>query len=160
MTSELHVPEDLLRAFAEADLDSQVAVHIATHLDQCPQCATRAVSLDPLAQAFAAMPDPVVPTDLVAAIVEEASSPEPGLGWEIVVGSSLLAAAALLAVFLGDPTALMSRSAVIGSAMITAAGHLSSQAAVTSIGFAVAVLLSVGLGLGAARLTFPEARLS
>lgn len=98
-----HVPDDLLHAFVDGDVDEQVAVHIAEHLDGCPACATRAVTLEPLAAAFAAVEDPPMPPDLVASILTAAEQPERGPLAEVVIGGCLLVAAGLLAVFTGDP---------------------------------------------------------
>lgn len=94
--SQGHVPDDLLAAFVGGDVEERVAVHIAEHIDRCPMCATRAATSEPLAAAFATVPDPVVPADLVASILEEAERPEPLPLVEVAIGLGLL----LLAVFL------------------------------------------------------------
>lgn len=102
-----HVPDDLLSAFVEGDVNEQVAVHIAEHLDACPACATRAVTLEPLAAVFAAVEDPVPPPDLHAAILTEVDRPERGPSIEVGVGAALLAAAALLTLVGGRPASAL-----------------------------------------------------
>lgn len=91
-----HVPDDLLAAFVDGEVEERVAVHIAEHLDTCPACATRAATMEPLAAAFAAIDDPVVPPDLVSAVLAAAEEPERGPSTELVIGGTLMAAAALL----------------------------------------------------------------
>ncbi|MCB9665520.1 MAG: hypothetical protein H6732_15515 [Alphaproteobacteria bacterium] len=66
-----HVDDALLARFVAGDLGEHAAAHVALHLDACPACANRAREADPLARAFAAVDDPVVPEGLVAAALAE-----------------------------------------------------------------------------------------
>ena len=70
-----HVPTDLLEAFVEGHVPEQLACHIAEHLDSCPGCLNRVTALEPLSPVFASAKDPVLPEDLVTAILIEAESP-------------------------------------------------------------------------------------
>jgi len=112
-----HVPSDLLAAFVDGDVGEHVAVHIAQHIDDCPGCATKAASLEPLAPAFASMDDPPVPDDLADQIVRRLQAREGAPTLELLIGGGLMTAAALLAAAtqhpltaLADPGALASAS--------------------------------------------------
>jgi anti-sigma factor RsiW len=119
-----HVPEDLLVAFVEGDVDENLAVHVAQHLDECVACATRAVALEPLAAAFAAVEDPIAPDDLPDAILAVAERPERGPTVEIAVGATLLLAAAGLAVVGGDPVAAVVDLGRMVDALSRVGGHV------------------------------------
>jgi anti-sigma factor RsiW len=88
-----HVPDDLLAAFVDGEVEDRVAAHVAEHLDLCPSCATRATALEPLAAAFAAVRDPRPPPRLAAEIVARAEEPDRLPGRELWVGAGLLSAA-------------------------------------------------------------------
>lgn len=98
-----HVPDDLLQAFVDGEVGEQVATHVASHLDACPSCATRAAGLEPLAAAFAAVEDPVPPEALRGAVMARLRRPERVPVIEVAVGALLLAAAALLSLGLQSP---------------------------------------------------------
>jgi hypothetical protein len=70
-----HVPHDLLLQFAEGELDENLAVHIADHIDGCPTCLARAAALEPLTGVLAQVPDPEPPGSLIEAILAAARSP-------------------------------------------------------------------------------------
>jgi anti-sigma factor RsiW len=154
-----HVPDDLLAAFVEGEVGEQLAIHIAEHLDSCPACATRAVGMEPLAAAFAAMPDPAIPTDLTAAVLAAAEAPERSRvpTTEIAVGLGLLVAAFLLFVALGDPVGSLNQSALWMRALASAGDAI-------RLGLpAPAILLPATLVLGGAsavlfaRVAWPDA---
>lgn len=92
-----HVPTDLLEAFVEGHVPEQLACHIAEHLDSCPGCLNRVTALEPLSPVFASAKDPVLPEDLVAAILIEAESPAARPVVELALGLGLLLAASALA---------------------------------------------------------------
>lgn len=161
-----HVPEDLLGAFVLGDVDDDLAVHIAEHLDACPACATRAAGLEPLALAFAAVDDPV-PPDLVDAVLAEVGSARradaaPRLAPEVPVGASLLAAALALAAAFGGPLAglegvrLLPQLAVsvaraLGAGLGATPGLMVATAAVAALGLVFTALLAEPLQLAGAR---------
>lgn len=135
-----HVPDDLLSAFVDGDVSEQLAVHIAEHLDACPACNARAVGLDPLAPAFAAVEDPLVPDDLVSAILEEAARPDPAPVLEVGLGAGLLVAAAALVVVFGNPLAMaadlglvMHALAGLGRGLAVGIGSSASAVVLTSL---------------------------
>ena len=97
-----HVPDDLLHAFTDGELEEDVAVAVALHLDACPACTNRAVSLEPLVSAFAAVHDPPVPEGITEQVLHTLATPEPSPLPELLLGGGLLAAAALLSLS-GDP---------------------------------------------------------
>lgn len=137
-----HVPEDLLASFIEGDLDDQLAVHIATHLDECPRCATRAAHLEPLAAAFAAVDDPVVPDDLVATILAATERQRPALSIEILAGAAMLAAAMVLVLVGTDPVALAFESLDLLTA-VPRFGNLAAQVSMSMVGLVLAMTLFV-----------------
>ncbi len=152
-----HVPDDLLAAFVEGDVGEQLAVHIAGHLDDCPACSARAAGLEPLHAAFAALPDPPVPADLVPAVLEAAARPEPMPWVEAGVSAALLLAAGAVAALLGDPVGLAADFGVVLSALSdgarVAALGLASSGPVLVTATAVAL---IGVIL-TARLASPDA---
>ena len=102
-----HVPDNLLLAFVEGDVGEQLAIHIASHLDECPACATRATAFDPLAASFAACVDPMTPADLLPAVLEALDQPSPTKRWEISIGIALHLIAAMLVAAEGEPVTVM-----------------------------------------------------
>lgn len=107
-----HVPDDILHDFISGEVDEQVAIHVALHLDACPRCATRAAHLEPLAQAFAAVDDPLVPDSLVEDVLHVVQAEDrrrlPAL--ELAIGAALLAVAAVLVALGSDPVSLVADS--------------------------------------------------
>lgn len=100
-----HVPDALMDRFIEGDLDDALAAEIATHLDACPRCATRASHLEPLSAYFASADDPEVPPSLVAEVLAALDRPvRPGPEPAIAAGLLALALVALIAG--GSPTEL------------------------------------------------------
>ena len=152
MTTNQHVPEDLLQAFVEGEVGEQLAVHIAGHLDECPSCATRAAGLEPLAAAFAAVSDPVPPADLAARVLARADEPERLPLAEIGVGAGLLLVAALLLLGIDSPLSLAADAGVALS-VVTAVGRTVS-AALGSFQFVVAVSTLAALAGGLATLYY------
>jgi anti-sigma factor RsiW len=144
--SDGHVPDELLASFVDGDMDESVAVHVAEHLDACPACATRAATMEPLAAAFAAVPDPIAPKGLADAALARLEQPERTPSVEVMVGSVLLAAAAFLTILGGHPA----RSAVeigrLADGFSRAAVHLSggaiSMIGVTLVLFVLGALLA------------------
>jgi anti-sigma factor RsiW len=151
MSPQHHVPDDLLTSFVDGELGTHVAVHVAEHIDSCPACATRAASLEPLALAFAATDDPVVPEDLAEAILEHlhdespVAAPLPSL--ELAVGGGLLCASAALAAVTQHPLTAFADPAAVASA-----GHALLKGLAAGIGpFAtVATLGALFSALGGA----------
>ncbi len=140
-----HVPDGLLQAFVDGEVGEQLAVHIAEHIDSCPGCSTRATALEPLAAAFAAMEDPVPPSDLAMSVLATLGEPEPLPIKEVGVGVSLLLSAALLTTAFGNP--LLDATDV--GAILGALGALSRGLSVSFGSFpmvlaAVTVLALVG----------------
>lgn len=148
-----HVPNDLLNAFVEGEMDEQLAVHIAEHLDQCPHCATRAVAVEPLASAFASCDDPIVPEHLATEVLEELARGPQGRGvGELVVGVGLLGLAGALAAATQHPVTLLAdlgslvaaASAVIrGAALGLSPYAIASSAAMVAAGVGTALTLRV-----------------
>lgn len=139
-----HVTEELLRRFTRGALEEEVAVAVAEHLDACPLCGTRAIALDPLADAFAAMDDPVCPPELIEEIVAAAQAP--GLvelpKAELIASAGLLSLAAMLLFGLGEPVGLLAELAVLGGAAVTGLTHFIARAQ------ALSPLLLVALAAG------------
>ncbi len=104
-----HLEDEILLRFVDGDLPEEAAVKAALHIDACPHCANRAVSLEPLAQAFAAVRDPQLPADLEARVMEELAQPAPQIspGWLPWLGGLMIAAAGALMLLAGDPTTLV-----------------------------------------------------
>ncbi|MEZ4236761.1 MAG: zf-HC2 domain-containing protein [Myxococcota bacterium] len=144
-----HVPADLLHAFVEGELTDDQAVTVAVHLDGCPSCAARAASLEPLTPFFAAVSDPEPPPDLVPAILARAQRPDWLPGWEVIVGSALLATAALLAFAVDSPLALATDAVVV----VNATGALMRGVAGAVGSFHTTMSLVAGLALAGAVLT-------
>lgn len=146
-----HVPDELLADFVAGDVDDQIAVHVAEHLDACPVCATRAAAMEPLGQALAAIDDPKVPVGLVDRIVvaanadvlvqaRTASPTAQARRLEVGIGVGLLAAAAGVAVLGGEPI----RAALAVGVTVDVLLHGAEQAA------SLFTWALCALGLGAA----------
>lgn len=151
-----HVPEDILQAFVDGEVDEQVAIHVAMHLDDCPRCATRAAHLEPLATAFAATDDPTVPDDLLETVLAAALTPQPRFPLlEVGLGGALLAAAAALLLVGTGPTALVFGAADWVSTL-PRLSNLAAQISMSALGLSLAFGLFVagsGVALGLARRT-------
>jgi hypothetical protein len=92
-------------------LNAPVSEEVALHIDDCATCSNRAIALDPLASAFAAIEEPAIPQALndrlrFALTYAPPAQPE----WIAAGGVALLAAAAVLLTVLGDPSGLMSEA--------------------------------------------------
>ncbi|MCO4743283.1 MAG: zf-HC2 domain-containing protein [Proteobacteria bacterium] len=155
-----HVPEDLLTAFVDGDIEEGLALHIAEHLDICPACATHAATIEPLAFAFAAVEDPELPRSLVLDVLREADAPEAAPLTEMTLGLGLLAAAGVTFALFGDPVG----SAVQLSLLLGAAAKMGTVASGTVAASLVATCSAAATAMvcswAAARATIPEWRLS
>lgn len=155
-----HVPADLLNAFVEGETTEQLAIRIAEHLDVCPACATRAATLEPLASAFARVPDPEVPADLVGAVLAEVHAPPAVRArWELAVGAGFLVAASAL-LLAGDPVGVAVDLGIVtevATSILTKVSSGVTSSAVTLVGTSLMALASVA---ATARLTLPDWRLS
>ncbi len=130
-----HPPDSLIKRFAEGDLSESLAVDLAMHMDECPVCATRAATLEPMALAFASDEDPELPEGLMAEVLLAVSELQvhpvlpptlPGAmsvgpRAELLAGASLVSAAATLFFLLGDPGDFAVDLAVNAHAAVTAA---------------------------------------
>lgn len=156
-----HVPDELLHSFVDGEVDEQVAVHVAEHLDDCAACATRAAGLEPLAAAFAASMDPVPPAGLVAAVLAEVRLPEVlpersrASGLELGFGVGLLVAAATLFVALGQPVQAAVRVGVFLEALGTLASKVPLAGVLPMLVLAFAFFALASTSVAAAQLTLP-----
>lgn len=139
-----HIPEARLQAFVACELDTEQAVSVAMHLDECPMCSARAAAAEPLAAAFARVADPEVPDDLALCVLEAARQPEPFPWTEVAIGGSLLAAAALLAVFGGDPVGGLVRLGVLADAASTGLAKVALPLQTTVLLMIAATLTTLG----------------
>ena len=134
-----HVPEGLLQAFVAGDVDETVAIHVAEHLDSCPRCATRAAHAEPLFQAFAAIDDPPLPSDLIdtvlLAVEQDRRRRLPAL--EVAIGAALLLTAITLVALGSDPIGLVADSL----STLPRLGHLIVQGSASFIGLGLALCL-------------------
>ena len=106
-----HLTESLLERFVAGNLESRVSEEVALHIDDCATCSNRAIALDPLSSAFAAIDDPPIPDALQDRLRFALSYAPPARPeWIAAGGVALLAAAALLLAVLGDPSGLMSEA--------------------------------------------------
>ena len=122
----------------------ELAVALARHLDSCPECSNRIALADPLRLAFAASTDPVCPPELADEICRAFHRSVSPPWTEIIVGSSLLAAAAALVVMTIDPAGLVVESAV----WFTSVRHAGRQLAGPFSGYAMGWMgLAAGLAL-------------
>lgn len=160
-----HPPEALLQRFVDGDLGEQHAVSVALHIDDCPECAARAVALDPMSPAFAAATEPAIPADLTDGILDiarqrQAPGPEPA----IAVG--LITLSALVLFIGGDIAGLFVRGAATLSAAVTVLGATLSQVGLPTMPTAIpvispatwALLASVMLVMSVASVRRMEAR--
>jgi len=142
-----HVGDDLMRRFIQGDLDEQVAVAVARHMDDCPRCASRAAVDEPLAPAFAAVEDPRPPpglTDDILIALGEQRLPAVATA-EMAAAAVLLTAAALVLAVGGDPAGLAAEAATALSAIGTGGSVLISQLYLAPLGWSA---LAAGLGFG------------
>jgi len=169
-----HPPDDHLSRFVQGDLDEAGAVAVALHLDDCPRCATRAAALDPMSVAFASCDDPLVPDDLVASVLDATADIPLGVAappperpraraplWELAAAGSLLSAAAMLFLVLGEPTSLAADAALAASAGITAANLVATELSTTWLLMplaALAFLLCIAVASGFGRRPLPFAQ--
>ncbi len=118
-----HIDDDLLAAFARSEVGEHLAVHVALHLDTCPQCSARAAALDPLTAVFAGIEDVSVPKDLVASILAaDAAGMEPHIP-EISVGLAMLATAGVMLVGSGEVWSWLQPVRSLVSGLVVAAQH-------------------------------------
>ncbi|MFK7930522.1 MAG: anti-sigma factor [Myxococcota bacterium] len=101
----MHVPEPLIRQFSRGDVDSDEAVRIAIHLDECPRCAAKAAAFEPLSFAFEAMDDPAMPDDLIEQVLlaTQADTRRRLPALELAIGFALLSIATVMVVLGSDP---------------------------------------------------------
>lgn len=138
----LHISDEFLSRFIAGDLDESSAVDIATHLDECPSCATRAAALEPLCLAFAAMDDPVVPDGFVDQVLAEADRPRfPFL--ELGVGLGLLVVAVALIWLVDGPVGPLVESVSFAKATTSV---IYSLITTLSLGEQIALVLLATLG--------------
>ncbi len=160
-----HPPEALLQRFVDGDLGEQHAVSVALHIDDCPECAARAVAMDPLSAVFAATSDPVIPADLTHGIMDAARQRQPP-GPEPAIAVGLLTLSALVLFIGGDIAGLFVRGAATLSAAFTVLGATLSQVGLPSMPTAIpaispatwALLASVMLVMSVASVRRMEAR--
>jgi len=135
MTDHLH-DRDLARlldgALAESD-----AVRIALHLDDCPLCATRLATRDPLSRVFANQPDPRTPTQLAARALHLATTPTGPSQVELRVACGLLAAAAMVALSADAVPLSPFRLTVGGAALVKLTTQISGLIASSSVAWIV-----------------------
>lgn len=156
-----HVPEDLLVAFVEGEMGEELAVHIAEHLDSCPACATRAATLEPLATAFAAVPDPVPPPDLARSILAQVARPARAAARvEVAVAALLLASALLVAVGFGDPLAMVIRLGVVTDVVATLGAKVSAGVWSSALALSISTVAALSASVAAFRVALPQVRLS
>jgi len=149
-----HLPEDLILRFVEGNLDENEAVEAALHIDGCPRCAARATQAEPLADAFAAFPEPVLPAGFELAVLEQLELPEvatapPQIPW---LGIGLILSAALLMVVGGEPTALLWKLAAVARGTGVAVSVILNQLPSPAIILTLAATLTFGCSLTAVRL--------
>ena len=148
--SRQHVPDTLMQQFVAGEVDDNVAVAVALHLDACPACATRAAALEPLASVFAASEDPRVPVGLVESIAvavrtAERPGPEPALA------AALMGLALCLLLLGGAPTEMLASSATMVSASFTVIGALLSQTGTLAPVWLVFASVTTGVAFVVAR---------
>lgn len=142
-----HVPSDQISSFVAGEVGEQVAIHIAEHLDECSECATRAAGMEPLAMVFASVDDPIAPHDLADAAMAVYLEPEPTPTAEIAVGAALLAAAAALVLVTGNPSGFLIDLGVLANLATGVGGALSvgigSSASLTYGSLLIALFFSL-----------------
>jgi len=139
-----HIPDRLLERFVAGDLAEPAAVEVALHIDECSSCAERASALEPLAEAFASAPDPVLPDDFHASVLAELERPQLPL-LELGVGSTLLLVAVALMVFVDGPVRPVVDSFTVAHAVTFVVERVT---ATLSVGEQVAIVLLAVLGVG------------
>lgn len=157
-----HLPEDLLRRFAEGDLDETSAVEAALHLDACATCTAHVESIDPFVAAFETLPDPVPPPTLVDDVLAAWQRPARSASLEIALGGGLLAAAGALVFAFGDPVAAAVRVGVVLDALGIAASKVALTGGPSLIAMSIAFVAVAGMSAAVARISPPalERRLS
>lgn len=153
-----HVADDLLVAFCEGEIEEDLAILVAEHLDSCPMCATRSAAMEPLAAVFATVDDPVPPALLAASILEELERPQRAPATEMIVASALLTAAGLL-LFAGNPVAAAVQLGIVMESLGTAASVLTSQVSASAVAMSLSATTCALFGLFAVRLAATERRL-
>ncbi len=151
-----HPTDALLERFIAGDLDDDVAVAVAEHIDACPHCAARAVHGDPLAAAFASVQDPPMPEGLVEDILRAADEAQAAENRplfarpELWAASGLLAAATVLLALTGGLTPWLADLGVSVRAALVGGGVLLSSSPVPTGAVAIAattVLVISGLAI-------------
>ncbi len=182
-----HIPDELLSAFVEGDVDETVASHIAEHIDSCAACLARASAEDPLAAVLAQVADPPPPPDLTRRILERADRPDvplvapeaalpilapapgPRFPWsETAVGLGLLGAAGALAVAgdadawsaATDPASALSRAGVLLGMLHGAGQALRVGLGADELGLVLAAVMTVAGLLTTARLALSDSPLT
>ncbi|MBW1876780.1 MAG: hypothetical protein JRJ84_00310 [Deltaproteobacteria bacterium] len=146
-----HLPDDLLRAFVDGDIDDQKAVEIAEHLDCCASCCALAAELDPLTAVFAAVRQPEPPPGLVEEVLAAYHQPQRVPVLEVALGGGLLAAAASLLLVFGDPVRVAVRLGVLADALGTAGSQISLAGTNSLFALSLIVLVLAGLSMAAAQ---------
>jgi anti-sigma factor RsiW len=153
-----HISDDLMRRFTLGDLDEQVAIAVAEHIDDCPRCAARAAVADPLAGAFASACDPLPPPDLAGAILTALQNdvrPSTSIAAEAAASAVLLISAAAVLALGGDPAGLAAEAATAAMALLTALSVLVTTLSVlpawwaavaAALGFVACALVAGRLG--------------
>lgn len=130
-----HPDDATLQAFALGEMESERAVAVALHIDECPRCAVRVAGADPLTYAFAAVEEPVLPEGLIDDILAaDAQLAQAGRGRhapldlrrEPMVALALMAASTLLFLALGRPTEILSTAVSTAQAAGTMATPLTA----------------------------------
>ncbi len=140
-----HISDDQLSNFVTGDMGPELASLVATHLDRCSDCRHRALLMDPLQAAFAASTEPAIPNDLASNILENWEEGKKAPLVEIVLGTGLLIAAAVLAYFTFETRGILVESAMWAKSIQHASLHLSEQYfnyTVISIGLAACLTLT------------------
>ncbi len=144
-----HISDGDLERFVTGELDEVEAVEVARHLDECVSCSNRAIVIDPLAPAFAAIEDPEVPDDFGASVLAQLERPRLPL-LELGIGVGLLLVAAGLIVVVDGPVRPIVDSFSVARA---AASVISGFASTLSLGEQTAILMVTLVGaIGTLRL--------
>ncbi len=152
-----HVSKELLREFVLGEVSEQTAVQVALHIDACPACSAVAVSLEPLAAAFAAVEDPELPPGFFAAVLEEAARPAATPMLEVAVGAALLFASVVIVALFGSPVAMAADFGVVMHALAGLGRGLSIVLGSSTTATLVTILIG-GLGASIAwRIAEPQA---
>jgi hypothetical protein len=143
-----HVDDVMLRRFVLAEADEDEAVHIATHLDTCARCASRADALDPLAAAFAAVPEPHVPSRLMEQVLRAAAAPR--VSWRgAALGASMLVAASAMFVVAFDPFGTLFQAAPLANLVPTVSEWVGGGVVAFLVLFLAIFLFAAGTSVAA-----------